>query len=476
VRVGRGREHNESYGATPSGIDDAAAKPFAGSEREALRRTMMTAGRTIFFSALTVAVALGSLLVFPQPFIYSIGIGGAVCSLVAVLTALVALPALLAALGPRVNAGAPKRWRRAAERTARLEQGGFWYRLTQIVMRRPLIVAILSSALLLAIGASFLRIHFIGTNSHTIPPSLGAYKADAAFKSDFATTPSATISLKVTAPASAGAAVRSYADGLGRIRDVAFVGTPVQLRDGLWQIDIRPWTDGLSDESVDLVKTIRDLKAPYPVTTAGESSGFIDQQATIKSHIPWALAILIVATLVILFLMTGSAVLPVKSLLMNLLTISAALGVLVLVFEDGRLESLLDYKSLGAIDSSQPILIVAIAFGLSTDYAVFLLTRISEARSAGASDNEAVAIGLQRTGRIVTQAALLFCVAVGAFVSSKVIFIKEVGLGMITAVAIDSTIVRGLLVPSLMAMLGSRNWWAPGPLRRLHEKIGLSES
>ena len=240
-------------------------------------------------------------------------------------------------------------------------------------------------------------------------------------------------------------------------------------------MDIRPWTDGLSDQTQSLVKTIRALDAPFPVTTSGEASAFIDQQATLKARIPWALAILIGATLVILFLMTGSAILPVKSLLMNLLTISAALGVLVLVYQDGRLEGLLDYKSLSAIDSAQPILIVAIAFGLSTDYAVFLLTRISEARAAGASDNEAVAIGLQRTGRIVTQAALLFCVAVGAFVTSKVIFIKEVGLGMIVAVAIDSTIVRGLLVPSLMAMLGSRNWWAPRPLRRLHERFGLSE-
>ena len=476
ARVGRGREHNESYGATASGIDDASGTPFSGSEREALRRTMMTAGRTILFSAMTVAVALGSLLVFPQPFIYSIGIGGAVCSMVAVLTALVALPALLAALGPRLNAGAPKRWRAAAERTARLEQGGFWYRLTQFVMRRPATVAILSSALLLAIGGSFLRIDFIGTNSHTIPSSLGAYKADAALKADFATQPSSTISLKVTAPATAGTAVQNYADGLSRLQNVAFVGAPVQLKDGLWQVDIRPWTDGLSDDSSDLVKTIRAAPSPFPVTTSGETSGFIDQQATLKARLPWALAILIVATLIILFLMTGSLVLPVKSLLMNLLTISAALGVLVLVFQDGRFEKLLDYDSLSAVDSSQPILIVAIAFGLSTDYAVFLLTRISEARSAGASDNEAVAIGLQRTGRIVTQAALLFCVAVGAFVSSKVIFIKEVGLGMIVAVAIDSTIVRGLLVPSLMAMLGSRNWWAPRPLRRLHEKIGLSES
>ena len=477
VRVGAGRESTESYGATPRpSLEGAQGPVFAGSEREALRRTMMTAGRTIFFSALTVAVAMGSLIVFEQPFIRSIGIGGAVCSLVAVLTALVALPALLAALGPRLNSGSPKRWRRAAERTARYEQEGFWYRLSQTVMRNPGVVAILSAALLIGIGVAATRITFTGVNSSTIPPNLGAKKVDAFMADQFTTEPPAAINLLVRAPASAGAEVQSFADRLGKLSDVAVVPPPVKLRGNVWQVDVLPWTDGLSKEATDIVHKIREMKTPFPVLASGESAGFIDQQHSFKSHVPIAIGILVAATLAILFLMTGSAILPVKSLVMNLLTISAALGVLVLVFQDGRFQSLLDYQTLGKIDASQPILIVAIAFGLSTDYAVFLLTRIAEARAAGASDNDAVAIGLQHTGRIVTQAAFLFCVAVGAFVTSKVLFIKEVGLGMITAVVIDSTIVRGLLVPSLMAMLGAWNWWAPKPLRRLHEKIGLSES
>jgi uncharacterized membrane protein YdfJ with MMPL/SSD domain len=476
ARVGRGRSHTESYGAIPRpSLEGAGDQPFTGSEREALRRTMMTAGRTILFSAMTVAVAMGSLIVFQQPFIRSIGIGGAVCSLVAVFTALIALPALLAALGPRINAGAPRRWRMAAERTARLEQRGFWYRLSQAVMRSPGPVALLSAIFLIAIGVAFFRIQFTGVNSSTIPPSLGSFKADAALGSDFASKPDATVNVLLEAPASAGPDVQKLAVQLGNLRDVAFVVPPQALKGDLWEIDIRTWTDGLSKQAVDLVHDIRDLKAPFPVFVTGESAGYIDQQDSFKSHLPIALAILVAATLVILFLMTGSAVLPIKSLVMNMLTLAAALGVLVLVFQDGRLQKLLDFHSLGKLDSSQPILIVAIAFGLSTDYAVFLLTRIAEARAAGASDRDAVAIGLERTGRIVTQAALLFCVAVAAFVTSKVLFIKEVGLGMITAVIVDSTVVRGLLVPSLMAMLGARNWWAPKPLRRLHEKIGLSE-
>jgi uncharacterized membrane protein YdfJ with MMPL/SSD domain len=178
---------------------------------------------------------------------------------------------------------------------------------------------------------------------------------------------------------------------------------------------------------------------------------------------------------VVLFLMTGSVVLPLKSLLMNFLSLSAAFGLLVLIFQKGNLEGLLGFESQGAIELSQPVLLFAIAFGLATDYAVFLLTRIKEARTAGASERDSVAIGLERTGRIVTQAALLFCIAIGAFATSSVIFIKEVGVGTALAVIIDATIIRGLLVPSLMALLGARNWWAPAPLRRLHERIGLSE-
>jgi RND superfamily putative drug exporter len=174
--------------------------------------------------------------------------------------------------------------------------------------------------------------------------------------------------------------------------------------------------------------------------------------------------------------MTGSLILPIKAAIMNVLTLSAAFGILVLIFQDGRLEGFLDYTSQGALEQTQPVLLFAIAFGLSTDYGVFLLSRIKEARDNGAPDNEAVAIGLERTGRIVTAAALLFCVAIGAFATSQIIFIKEVGIGTALAVLIDATIVRALLVPALMEMLGKWNWWAPRPLARLHGRLGLREA
>ena len=174
--------------------------------------------------------------------------------------------------------------------------------------------------------------------------------------------------------------------------------------------------------------------------------------------------------------MTGSVVLPLKSLVMNLLTLIATFGLLVLIFQDGRLESVLGYTSQGALEETQPILLAAIVFALSTDYGVFLLTRIKELRDAGASNTEAVAGGLERTGRLVTSAALLFCIAVGAFSTSKIVFIKELGVGMALAVILDATIVRGVLVPSLMRLLGEWNWWAPPALRRLYDRFGLHEA
>jgi RND superfamily putative drug exporter len=204
----------------------------------------------------------------------------------------------------------------------------------------------------------------------------------------------------------------------------------------------------------------------------------MDQQTSLRDSLPLALALLCGSTLIILFVMTGSVVLPIKALIMNVLTLSAAFGLLVLIFQDGRFESLLAYDRPHppALESTQPILLFCIAFGLATDYGVFLLTRIKEARDSGLPDREAVAVGLERTGRIVTFAALLFCIAIGAFATSEVVFIKQLGIGTALAVLIDAFLVRALLVPSLMALLGRWNWWAPRPLARLHARLGLAES
>ncbi len=244
----------------------------------------------------------------------------------------------------------------------------------------------------------------------------------------------------------------------------------------LTRLDVISRAPPLGDDSQALVEEIRALDPPFAVSAGGLSASFVDLEASVLAHLPIALAIIAMATLIVLFAFTGSVVLPLKAILMNVLTLSATFGFLVFVFQDGRFESLLDYSSQGAVELTQPIFLLAVVFGLSTDYNVFLLSRIKEARESGASDSDAVAIGLERTGRIVTAAALLFCVAIGAFATSEMVFIKELGLGTAFAVLIDATIVRALLVPSLMELLGHWNWWAPRPLRRLHARIGLAEA
>jgi RND superfamily putative drug exporter len=241
-------------------------------------------------------------------------------------------------------------------------------------------------------------------------------------------------------------------------------------------VDVVPEYPALDDRTLDLVEAVRAVQAPGTALVGGPSADQVDQIDSIAANIPLALAILAILTFAALFMMTGSVVLPIKALIMNVLTISATFGLLVLIFQDGRFEGLLGYTSQRALESTQPVFLFAVVFGLSTDYAVFLLTRIKEARDAGAGEREAVALGLQRTGRIVTAAAVLFAIALGAFATSEIIFIKELGIGTAAAVLIDATIVRAFLVPSLMAMLGRANWWAPAPMRRFHDRFGLSES
>jgi len=447
------------------GLDTAAA----------LRRTMATAGRTVLFSSITVAAALASLLVFPLRFLYSMGVGGVICALAAAVVSLTVLPAILAALGPRVNALSPRRFQAALHREASDERGGFWYRLSHLVMRRPAPIAAGAAALLIALGVPFLGVKFTGVDVSVLPRDQSARVVDDALNAEF--PPSRTSPIFVAAPGDAGdrAAIERYAQRLGALPGVV-VEPQVQGADGLYRIDLVGTGPALGEQAKELVRDVRAVDAPVPVRVGGQTAGFLDQQKAISDSLPIALAILATTTLVILFLMTGSVILPVKALVMNLLTLSAAFGLLVLIFQDGNGEGLLGFTSQGALESSQPVLLFAVAFGLSTDYGVFLLTRIKEAHDAGAPNEEAVALGLERTGRIVTFAALLFMIAIGAFATSQIIFIKQLGVGTALAVLIDATIVRALLVPSLMRLLGDWNWWAPKPLARLHRRIGLSES
>ncbi len=437
----------------------------------ALARTMRTAGRTVIFSAATVAAALLSLLVFPQRFLYSMAISGSITAILAAVVAVTALPALLMVLGPRVNSLAPARWQHAEGRT----EQGFWYRLSRAVMRRPLAIALATGTVLIIAGLPFLRIEFTGIDARILPNDTPAKVIDSELRSEYAQGVTEPVTVAVRAPEQSGAQMRRYARQLERLDGVEQVDPPRYLGRGVWQVDMVPSEAALDDRTQDLVRAVRATDAPGAALATGQTARFVDQQQALADGLPWAIAILAITTLVILFLMTGSVVLPVKALIMNLLGLSAAFGLLVLIFQDGRFEGLLGYESQGALESTQPLLLLALAFGLSTDYGVFLLTRIKEARDGGLPNDEAVAVGLERTGRIITAAALLFCVAIGAFATSEIVFIKEVGVGTALAVLIDATIIRALLVPALMELLGEWNWWAPGPLRRLHDRIGISE-
>jgi uncharacterized membrane protein YdfJ with MMPL/SSD domain len=484
----------------------------------ALLRTLQTAGRTVLYSSLTVAGALASMLVFPIRFLYSMGIGGAIVALSAGAVSLLVLPAVLVALGPRINALSPKRLQRSAAKTAQASEQGAWYRLARGVMRRPGLVALVTAAVLLLAALPSLRMALTPADAHVLPPSSEARIVAETLTRDFPVDASQTITIVARSPGPPSAPARSGVVGdigsgpagpsaggngsvsarltsatvsavtapvaaiavrAGRIAGAqAAVGTPRYVGHGVWEIELQPRGVEAAPANQALVKNLRTIGAGGTSSTllvGGATAWFVDQKAAISAHLPLALLILAAVTAGFLFLMTGSLVLPVIALLMNLLTVAVAAGLLVLIFQDGHLDSLFGFTPIGGLEESNLVLLFILAFAMSTDYGVFLFGRIKEAHDEGRATRDAIAYGLERTGRLVTAAALLFCVALGAFATSHIFFVKQLGVGVPLAVAIDATIVRALLVPALMGRLGEWTWWAPRPLRRLHARIGLSE-
>jgi uncharacterized membrane protein YdfJ with MMPL/SSD domain len=448
----------------------------SGPGMEAMKRTMSTAGRTVFFSSLTVAAALASLIIFPQRFLYSMGLGGALVALLAATIALTVLPAVLALLGNRVNAWAPKFLERRAEREATDHESGFWYRLSQFVMRRPAPIAIVTAAVLIVLGIPFWSIKFTSVDAQVLPTSASARQVDDVLRADF--PPFRDSPVRLLVENGSPQAVAQIQQELRGTDGIVAVDPPVRLANGDFELAAVNDSPYITDRSRSLVKEIRDLPDPAgsTVLVTGAAAHFVDFQHSLAVNLPIALAIVVISTLIVLFLMTGSVILPIKQLVMNVLNLTAVFGILVFIFQDGRLEGLLDYRSQGALEQTMPVLLFAVAFGLSTDYGVFLLSRIKEARDSGIDNSEAVAVGLERTGRIVTAAALLFAIAVGVFATSQIIFIKENFIGVALAVLLDASLIRALLVPSLMELLGRWNWWAPKPLRRLYYRFGLSDT
>ena len=454
-----------------------------GPGREALSKTMNTAGRTVFFSAMTVAASLASLLIFPQRFLYSMGLGGVLVALLSMVVALVVLPAVLALLGNRVNSLSPSFLKRREARDSDPEFKGFWYRLSRFVMSRPLPIATIAILLLLIVATPALRMAFVPVDTSVLPPEASARVVSETVEEEFPAGGLENLQIAVTTDSERE--VETVVSAIGNVREVGGLPVPppeteardLKLGEDLYLVEEVANGGYMDDTTVEAVEEIRGLgfDPGTEVEVTGNTARYLDFEDSLAWHLPFVIAIVVGATLLILFLMTGSAILPLKALLMNILTLASVFGVLVLIFQDGNLTGPLAFENPGGLDLATPILIFAITFGLSTDYAVFLLSRIKEARDSGVPDGEAVAVGLQRTGRIVTAAALLFAIAIGAFATSEIVFIKELGVGTALAVLIDATIIRALLVPALMELLGKWNWWAPNWMRRLHHRVGLSE-
>ena len=444
--------------------------------RAAIHRTLQTAGRTVVYSSLTVAGALASLLVFPLRFLYSMGIGGMLVALSAGAVSLLVLPAVLVALGPAINALSPASLQRSAARAAQPAEQGAWFRLARAVMRRPGTVAVLTGLALLAVASPALRVQLAPDNAQVLPAASQSRQIASLLADDFAVNGSQTISMVFRASLSRRRSGRpAGARGCPHRRPQAITQRPRFLGRGTWEIEVLPHGPGISAANQRLVRELRALPSRLHVLVAGPAAQFIDQKQAVAAHVLPCLLILALVTLGVLFLMTGSVVLPVMAFAMNLLTVAVAAGLLVLIFQEGNLSSLLGFSPIGGLEESNLVLLFTVTFALSTDYGVFLLARIKESHDGGLPARAAVALGLERTGRLVTAAALLFCVAIGAFVTSEIFFIKQLGAGAALAVAVDATVVRALLVPALMGSLGERAWWAPAPLRKLHRRVGIHE-
>ena len=435
----------------------------SGPGWDAHRRTVETAGRAIFFSGLTVAAAAAAMIVLPQRFLYSMGAGAAAVSLLAAAGALLAIPAMLALLGDRVNALS---LRRASPPPA---GSGRWFRLARFVMRRPVAVALAVSLVLVAAALPLARATLVQPGNQSVPEGRDARTVTDAIDDEF--TPNLDSPITATVDRADAARVRAEVADLEGVRAVS---TPQPLGDDRALLAATPVDEPLSSAAQDTARSVRSIAGDGGLV-GGASAEFIDFKQSLVDHAPLVAALVATSTFILLFLLTGSVILPLKTLLMNVLSIAAAFGLTVLVFEDGFGSGLFDYNGPEAIETALLVVVGATTFGLATDYAVLVLARIKEYHDAGEDNETAVALGIERTGRVITAAAVMLAVVFLAFTSSSIFFMKQVGFAQAVAVLIDASIIRALLVPALMRLLGQWNWWAPRPLRRLHERLGFSE-
>ncbi|WP_053205226.1 MMPL family transporter [Jiangella muralis] len=451
---------------------------------EAIRATLGSAGRTIVFASLTVCIALATLILVPLPAIRSIGYAGVLTALLAATASLVVLPALFAVLGTRV--GTPRLRRRSSGPSS----DGFWHRLAVVVMRRPLPIATVVTAILLLLGAPFLGMKLGYLDERVMPSSSEARQVATVIRSDFAT--GEQDALQVVAP-SGLAEPDAYAERISRLDHVARVDTvsgsyadgaavappgPPHARfaagDAVY-LSVVP-EPGTVEQTRELVGAVRAVDAPAETLVGGVAAVAEDADRSLLDMLPWALGAVGLAMVVLLFLLTGSVLLPILALVLSTLSLTATFGAMVWIFQDGHLSGLFGFTVTGTTISTVPVMLFALAFGLAMDYQVFMLSRIREEYDRGASPTAAVALGLEKVGRIVTAAAVLISIVFLAFLVSDITLMKAFGVGLPLAVLIDATLIRGALLPATMRLLGGATWWAPGWLRRVHARFGLRES
>jgi RND superfamily putative drug exporter len=470
--------------------------------REAVVRTVQTAGRTVAFSALTVAASLCATLVFPFVFLRSFAYAGVAVAVLSGVFSAVVLPAILYVLGPRVNALTVRR------QSVSPPEEGVWHRIAMFVMRRPLPVATGVIVLLLVLGAPFLGLKLTQPDDRVLPESAQSRQVNDVVRTEFTSEEAGALSVVAGDVGDRGDAetVGTYAASLARLPGVSRVdaatgsycgeGSVEQFgcepgqrilgpdasdryagftAEGATYLSVVPAIEPLSAEGEQLVHDLRDADAPFPVQVTGLSATLVDTNDSLFAKLPLALGVIAVITFVLLFMMFGSVLIPVKAVVLNLFSLTATFGAMVWIFQDGHLSGLLDFTATGGLAAAMPILMFCVAFGLSMDYEVMLLSRIKEEHDRTGDNQRSVAVGLERTGRIVTAAAVLMAVIFIAFATGRVSFIKMFGVGLTLAVVLDAFLIRGTLVPAFMRLAGEWNWWAPGPLRRFYARYGISE-
>ncbi|QFQ97503.1 MMPL family transporter [Streptomyces phaeolivaceus] len=453
----------------------------------AVATTLRTAGRTVLFSALTVAVSLAAMMVFPQYFLKSFAYAGIAVVLLAAAAALILLPAALVLLGDRVNAwDLRKLFRRrrtsdadggdspaAKESGAPVEEGAAWGRMAALVMRRAPYFAIATTAGLILLGLPFLGVKFGTADDRQLPATAESHVVQQHLREGFPGTPGGGLEVLAEGEATKSE-YAAYKERLADLPEVLRVEGP--LAKGEWAyFTVQPKGEAVDEGAQALVDDIRALDAPFDTSVTGTAAVLVDTKAAIGEGLPWALAFIAIVTLILVFLLTGSVLIPLQAVLLNALSLTAMFGALVWVFQDGHLSGVLAFTTPGSIETTLPVLMFCVAFGLSMDYGVFLLSRIKEEYDHTGDHTASVRFGLQRTGGLITAAAVILAVVMIAIGTSRVTNTKMLGLGIALAVLMDAMIIRSLLVPAVMRLTGRATWWAPAPLRRFHNRFGLTE-